>query len=61
VVASLIACISPFFQPPYAEFLGLAIVSLLSASFLVDIMWLWRLNGSTSRKNIGVAPQQDAD
>jgi phosphatidylglycerophosphate synthase len=61
VVASLIACASPFLQPPYAEFLGLAIIILLSASFLIDIVWLWRLFGLQSSHNIDAAPQQDAD
>jgi len=61
VVASLIACASPFLLPPYAELLALAIVMLLSASFLIDILWLWRLFGSAGRHNIDAAPQQDAD
>ena len=61
VVASLIACASPFLEPPYAEFLGLAIVILLSASFLIDILWLWWLFGLRRPHNIDAAPQQDAD
>ena len=49
VVASLIASASPLLAPRYAEILALTVVVLLSASFLIDIVWLWRLYGPSRR------------
>jgi phosphatidylglycerophosphate synthase len=38
----LIACASPAFQPDVATMIALAAVLLLSASFVIDIVWLMR-------------------
>lgn len=58
VVASLIACASPLLTSAYSELLALAVVVLLSASFLIDIVWLWRLFGLARRHDLDAAAQQ---
>jgi len=58
VVASLIASASPLLPPDYSEILALAAVVLLSTSFLIDIVWLWRLYGPSRRCGADGAAQQ---
>ncbi len=59
-IAVMLAVLLPFVTSPLSDLLSAVTLCILACSFLVDVVWLWKLSSSRSVQSVSATAAKDA-